>query len=149
MEMTLVQFDVFILELSWDWLNDEELRILVDIPKITKNQQLKWFHELPTKNDYLIWGILFGDNPIGVSGIKNINNNSGEYWGYIGDKNYWGKGLGSFMIQLIEMEAKKIKLSKLHLKVLISNKKAIQLYQKSGFVQISVTDSHIFMQKII
>lgn len=147
--MTLVQFDVFILELSWDWLNDEELRILVDIPKITKNQQLKWFHELPTKNDYLIWGILFGDNPIGVSGIKNINNNSGEYWGYIGDKNYWGKGLGSFMIQLIEMEAKKIKLSKLHLKVLISNKKAIQLYQKSGFVQISVTDSHIFMQKII
>ena len=149
MEMTLVPFDVFFLELSWNWLNDEELRILVDIPKITKNQQLKWFHELPTKNDYLIWGILFGDNPIGVSGIKNINNNSGEYWGYIGDKNYWGKGLGSFMIQLIEMEAKKIKLSKLYLKVLISNKKAIQLYQKSGFVQISVTDSHIFMQKII
>jgi len=149
MEMTLVPFDVLFLELSWNWLNDEELRILVDIPKITKNQQLKWFHELPTKNDYLIWGILFGDNPIGVSGIKNINNNSGEYWGYIGDKNYWGKGLGSFMIQLIEMEAKKIKLSKLYLKVLISNKKAIQLYQKSGFVQISVTDSHIFMQKII
>ena len=147
--MTLAPFDVLFLELSWDWLNDEELRILVDIPKITKNQQLKWFHELPTKNDYLIWGILFGNNPIGVSGIKNINNNSGEYWGYIGDKNYWGKGLGSFMIQLIEMEAKKIKLSKLHLKVLISNKKAIQLYQKSGFVQISVTDSHIFMQKII
>jgi len=149
MEMTLVPFDVLFLELSWNWLNDEELRILVDTPKITKEQQLKWFHEIPTHNDYLIWGILFGDNPIGVGGIKNIKENSGEYWAYIGDKNYWGKALGSFMIQLIEMEAKKIKLSKLLLKVLTSNKRAIQLYQKSGFVQMSVSDSHTFMQKII
>jgi RimJ/RimL family protein N-acetyltransferase len=149
MVLNLVPFDKLFLELSWNWLENEELRNLVESPKITKDQQLNWFNEIATKSDYFIWGILLGEKPIGACGIKRIKGNSGEYWGYIGDKFYWGKGLGSFMIQLVEKEAKEIKLEKLLLKVLTTNKRAIQLYQKSGFINMSVTDSHTFMQKII
>ncbi|MFN4285592.1 MAG: GNAT family N-acetyltransferase [Lacibacter sp.] len=149
MAVTLCAFDTVFLEASWNWLQDEELRKLVDAPVITKEQQEIWFESLPQRLDYRIWGVLYNDQPVGVAGIKNIMNNTGEYWGYIGDKNYWGKGIGSVIIQCVIAEAHSLQLKQLTLKVLRTNQRAIQLYQKNGFVQTQADQIHLFMQKTL
>lgn len=149
MAVTLSAFDLVFLEASWNWLQDEELRKLVDAPVITKEQQQSWFESLPQRTDYRIWGVLYDGQPIGVTGIKNILGTTGEYWGYIGDKNFWGKGVGSAMMQLTIAAAESITLKLLTLKVVCSNQRAIQLYHKIGFVETEVNETHIYMQKTL
>jgi RimJ/RimL family protein N-acetyltransferase len=53
--------------------------------------------------------------------------------GIILKKEYQGRGLGLVAMKLIEKEAAKLKYKKIFLKVLIKNKKAKRLYEKSGF----------------
>lgn len=121
------------LELSWKWLNDPEIKTLTDAAEFTKQEQEKWFHSLPLKKDYKIWGVICDGQPIGVTGIKKITGIDGEYWGYIGEKNYWGKGIGSQMLNIIEQEAAGMKLTSIWLQVLTSNERALQLYVKNGY----------------
>ena len=149
MEVTLVPFDAVFLEISWKWLQDEELRKLVDAPMHTKAQQRSWYKNLSQRPDYHIWGVLYNNEPVGVTGIKNVQNNTGEYWGYIGDKVYWGKGIGNTMIQLTIAAAQTLKLKQLTLKVLRTNHRAIQLYFKNGFVQTQANTIHLIMEKAL
>ena len=43
MAVTLCSFDAVFLEASWNWLQDDELRKLIDAPVISKDQQKIWF----------------------------------------------------------------------------------------------------------
>ncbi|EJY8410303.1 GNAT family N-acetyltransferase, partial [Cronobacter sakazakii] len=98
---------------------------------------------------YLIFGIQLGTRKIGVAGLKNIKNDIAEYWGYIGEKDLWGKGIGKIVIEEIECIANKCGVKKLYLKVSELNPRAIKAYHKSGFV-ISKSESNvIFMEKVI
>jgi RimJ/RimL family protein N-acetyltransferase len=142
MAVTLCAFDAVFLEASWNWLQNKELLKLIDAQVVTQEQQRNWFETLPQRTDYRIWGVLFDGKPVGVTGIKHIKNSTGEYWGYIGDKNYWGKGVGSAMMQSAIAHAISLQLKYLTLKVLHTNQKAIHLYQKNGFTQI-----HLLMKK--
>ena len=149
MEVTLVPFDTIFLETSWGWLQDDELRKLVDTPLPTKAQQYCWFETLSQRSDYHIWGVLYNDKPVGVTGIKNIQNSTGEYWGYIGNKIYWGKGIGNTMIQLTIAAAQSLQLKQLTLTVLRTNQRAIKLYTKNGFVQTQVNTVYLIMEKTL
>lgn len=52
----------------------------------------------------------------------------------IGDKNYWGKGLGKESINLILNYAfKNLNLKEVNLGVSVENKRAINLFEKTGF----------------
>lgn len=134
-----VKFDIRFLEKSYEWLSDNEIRQLIDSPKISKAEQMCWFQNLPNKKDYYIKGVLVDKKPVGCVGIKHIDITRGEYWGYIGEKSYWGKGIGSLMVtQMIKDANEKFCLKELILKVLISNKRAVGLYKKIGF---SIVDS--------
>lgn len=129
-----VKYDEDFLSKSWDWLNDPEIKFLTDTADFTKGDQKKWYQKIQEKCDYLIWGIEAENEKIGVCGLKNLTSNDCEYWGYIGDKAYWGKGIGSQMMRAMEQEAKKLKLKSIWLKVIVDNDRAIRLYQKSGYL---------------
>lgn len=135
MIVNFVDYDKKICDLSWKWLNDSEIKTLTMSPDFTKESQDKWFEGLPQRNDYLIWGIECDNTPIGVVGIKNIDfvDKSGEYFGYIGEKEYWSKGIGKLMMEYSVKKMREYKLEKLYLKVLNSNERAINLYLKKGF----------------
>lgn len=134
MEVKFVSFDRVFLEASWRWLQDEELRKLIAAAPITRENQERWFVQLPKRTDYVIWGIMSKSQPIGVCGIKQIVSGSGEYWGYIGEKNYWGKGIGKQMLQFTEQAAKNIGLTTLTLQVAMHNERAVKLYLKYGYI---------------
>lgn len=129
-----VDFNELFLEKSWGWLNDPEIKKLTNTPHFSKEEQLKWFKELPYLDNYKIWGVVIGKIPVGVFGIKNIKKNSGEYFGYIGNKEYWGMGIGYEALKIIIQKAEKeFSLQSLYLFVIKSNIRAINLYKKSGF----------------
>jgi RimJ/RimL family protein N-acetyltransferase len=147
MAVRFVSFDQSFCDTSWHWLQDEELCKLINTTNPTKDQQQTWFNQLPLKTDYQIWGVTYNNIPVGVSGIKHIRVRSGEYWGYIGDKRNWGKGIGKEMLFLAEQKAKVLDLRQLMLRVLAENIRAVKLYQNAGYRIISADDSFQLMQK--
>jgi RimJ/RimL family protein N-acetyltransferase len=149
LKIEIVPFDVSFLELSWEWLNDKEIKILTNTPDFDRKQQRQWFETLKYKRDYLIWGIQFMDIKIGVCGLKNITNKECEYWGYIGNKDYWAIGLGRQMLQSMELKASELGTSRIWLKVIDSNIRAKSLYLNYGFSIESVHGNMIIMGKPI
>ncbi|HHF9498441.1 TPA: GNAT family N-acetyltransferase, partial [Escherichia coli] len=104
--LKLVEYDRTFLDLSMKWLSDPEIASLVMVPSFTKVQQECFFNSLPTRENYYIKGLIYNGYPIGAAGIKNIYKEKGEYWGYIGEKQFWGKGIGKDIIRLIINNAK-------------------------------------------
>lgn len=149
MDIQIVPYEQEFLSLSWQWLNDKEIKELTNTPAFTKESQLTWFESLKSKNDYLIWGVEVDTIPIGVCGLKKITQDDCEYWGYIGEKSYWGRGIGKIIMQLLEDNAKEIKLQSIWLQVLLENTRAIRLYQNLGYIEEKRTDRLILMRKIL
>lgn len=148
----LESYNEIYLEKSWGWLNDPEIKFLTNTPDFTKEDQQKWYRSIQSKENYKIWGVSAENNPIGVFGIKNIDYKKadGEYWGFIGEKEYWGKGIGkSILEQLIEIAKNDLRLKEIYLKVIRENEIAIKLYKKLDFKEIGVDAENIIMKKNI
>lgn len=148
-ELSFVEFDEKFLIKSWEWINDPEIKSLIDATNITRTEQYDWFIKLDKKKNYLIWGILYKDKEIGVVGLKIIDKNIGEFWGYIGEKEYWGRGFGSIMLDFIKRQSIKEELNILRLKVLKQNSRAIRSYIKNGFKNVSIDDKWYHMRFIL
>jgi RimJ/RimL family protein N-acetyltransferase len=134
LDLRAVSYDRRFLEKSWMWLQDPELQRLTMTPPLSRETQERWFASLPGRIDYKIWGIETKEEPIGAVGIKNIAGASGEYWGYIGEKSYWERGIGRWMIALAVQYARQAGLRQLTLRVSRANERAIRLYSRCGFV---------------
>jgi RimJ/RimL family protein N-acetyltransferase len=146
-EVNFIHFDKNFLEASHIWLQDEELCKLIDVSPVTKLEQETWYKGLSYKNDYFIWGVMADGLPIGVCGLKHVKYGQGEYWGYIGAKSYWGKGIGSKMIHFIEEFAYSINLEIVHLRVLRYNSRAYELYLRKGYIIYDESEDVLFMKK--
>ncbi|NHV89528.1 GNAT family N-acetyltransferase [Cronobacter dublinensis] len=148
-KLTLTTYDRDFLELSWAWLQDPEIKKLTLTSDFSRQDQENFFNNLSHREDYIIYGINLGPRKIGVAGLKNIKENDAEYWGYIGEKDLWGNGLGKYLISELEGVAKSKGIKKLHLKVSDLNVRAIKAYQKSGFVISDHECDIIIMEKMI
>lgn len=149
MKITLEIFDEIFLELSWTWLKDSEIKFLTNTGEISKKQQEEWFQTLSDRKDYFIWGIKADSIPVGACGLKNVANADCEYWGYIGKKDYWGKGIGKEMLFLMEERASILFKSSIWLRVIKKNTRAISLYKKQGYNTESETDTLFVMRKFL
>lgn len=131
----LVKYDYDFLMASRKWLSDPIIKKMTLASDIDPIAQEEWFKNLENRKDYIIFGVVFEGEKIGALGIKNIDINikSGEYWGYIGEKKYWGRGIGSQMLKEMIKSCKSMSIERLYLKVRKDNIRAIQLYKKNGF----------------
>ena len=146
MEICFVTFDNKYLEKSYEWLTDPEINRLTDAGAISRSKQKIWFDNLKIRRDYLIWGVAHNGNPVGTVGIKNINGISGEYFGYIGEKEFWGKGIGKKMLSFAILECKKREIRRIILRVRNDNERAIRLYRKFGFTEETIENGIIQMK---
>ena len=131
------------LECSWKWLNDKETKELTMTPDFTKQLQNEFYLSLEERVDYKIFGVKIDSKPAGACGLKNITKDEAEYWGYIGEKHYWGKGYGVQIMDEMINVAKKAGISNVYLKVSKTNVRATNLYLKYGFlinIELSTTD---------
>jgi len=146
MKVELKKYNEEFLKLSWLWLNDPEIRNLTNTTALTKESQLKWFEGLKEKKDYKIWGISVNNIPIGACGLKKITALDTEYWGYIGEKEFWGKGIGKVIMLLMEEEALKLNIKSIWLQVTKENIRALKLYIKQGYL-IEKEDHEIILMR--
>lgn len=147
-KLQIVDYTESILEKSWNWLNDPEIKHLTSTPDFSKEDQQKWFSGLENNTKYWVKGIQYNNKTIGVAGLKKIDtdNKTAEYFGYIGEKEYWGKGLSSDLFTLIFTIAKnQFDLKSLYLNVIPENIRAIKAYEKAGFTISENTDSNVMM----
>lgn len=136
--LRFVEYSHIFLALSWNWLNDSDIKELTLTPDFSKEDQESFYKGLPSRTDYWIIGIEYNQSPIGVMGIKNIKPLiEGEYWGYIGEKNFWGKGIGKLMVEKALIKGKELKLKKIYLNVADFNERAKRLYNNFGFKYLS------------
>lgn len=145
--ITLCEFNSIFLEKSWGWLNDPYINYYSATGPITRKGQLEWFDSLHERKDYMIWGVKFQNIPIGACGLKNIKDGQAEYWGYIGEKELYGRGLGYDMLTLVLARAKEMHILKVVLKVLLDNQRAIHLYQKCFFEEYERDNNYVYMRK--
>lgn len=147
MKVILVEFDNIYLDLSWKWLNDPEIKYLTDTPDFSRKDQLRWFDSLKEKEDYLIWGVELDKIPIGVCGLKNITANDCEKWMYIGNKEYWGQGIGKKLITLLEDKARELGKTSLWGKIRNENHRSISNNEKLAYRVEAKTVEYVIMRK--
>ena len=136
-----VKYDQFFLDKSWQWLNDPEIKLLTQTPEFSKEGQLKWFNSLDGRTDYKVWGVTYDGIAVGVVGLKFITDHDAEYFGYLSEKEFWGKGIGQMMLDFSVTQAKIRQLSKIYLKVAATNTRAIKAYERFGFTTQDINDS--------
>lgn len=147
--VSLTPFSRSFLGLSFHWLNDPEIRFLTDSPVVTPDGQEAWFAGLEDRTDYRVWGVLADGQPVGVCGIKHIQDREGEYFGYIGEKSSWGQGVGRRMMALTESRAQAEGLGRLRLCVLKANERAVRLYEGCGYKVDKSDDKYHYMSKLL
>ena len=99
---------------------------------------LKWLASINSNQQTISIGIC---NPetntlIGYAGIASINtlNRCGEYFILIGNKDYWGKGIGTEVTKIITHYGfETLGLHRIELTAYASNKSAIKAYEKAGY----------------
>lgn len=140
------EFDHAALELSWTWLNDPDIKRLTLTPDFSREQQEAWFSSLPLRPDYLIWAVRYNRQPIGAVGLKHIHGGRAEYWGYIGERTFWGLGIGRMMVAFALAEARNLKLGSVYLKAGHDNDRALRLYKQMGFKPLHQDDRFCEME---
>lgn len=126
---------------SWRWRNDEEIWEHTgkrpNMP-ITAETEKEWIQKVLKQKNSRRFAITVEDKYVGNIQLTNITSETAEFHIFIGDKDYWGKSVGfSATQQIIRFAKNTLKLKQIYLYVKNNNKRAIKLYQKCGFVQVS------------
>lgn len=85
-----------------------------------------------------VFGIFFKENKKHIGNIKlepiDFENNKATLGILIGDKEYWGKGIGTEAVKLlVNWSFDNLGLEEVNLGVISENKAAINVYTKAGF----------------
>jgi RimJ/RimL family protein N-acetyltransferase len=125
----------------YDWINDDmsikySLSLFQSLH--SKDHIDNWFLSVVNDSKNFNRGIFLNDSNklIGYTGICNISkaNRSGEYFIFIGDRNEWGKGIGTQVTKLIlAIGFGKLGLNRIMLTVSEPNFAAIKAYENAGF----------------
>lgn len=119
------------------WWNDKVLIKLTSGIYEKSEDVLKSYYikMLNAKNDqhYII---LCDNKIIGNISLVRKNKNIFEIQIIIGEKKYWGKGIGQITIKkLLKIAFNKLSYKKAHIEVRPENSQAIRLYKKCGFIE--------------
>lgn len=125
----------------YDWINDEiavkySLSVFQTIS--TEDEIDRWFQELLDDKKSFNRAILYNNKLIGYAGISSISriNNYGEYFIFIGDKQAWGAGAGSYVTkEIVSIGFNKLLLNRISLTVSDQNIYAIRAYKSAGFIE--------------
>ncbi len=128
------------MDLKVKWYNDPDVKKTLVLPeKLELQKTYEWFERAQrsdTREDWVIETI--DGKAIGLIGLREINknNNSGLLYIVIGEKDYWGKGIG-YEAELLAIHYcfKHLKLHRVLGSALENNPASIAVINKIGFHQ--------------
>lgn len=115
--------------------------------EVTVESELGWIKKvLSNANEYRC-AILADGVYVGNIYLTDITETSAAYHIFIGEKEYWGKGVGrKASIIILNYAFKDLKVGKVTLNVNAKNVSAIRLYEKLGFKPVGVGEGKIRME---
>lgn len=130
------------------WLHDEEVMQGIATTGYTLENLYKYVSEKIERPDICFYAIHAADDGSHIGNVKldffDEKANVSELGLLIGDKKYWGKGIGFEACKLlIDFGFKTLKLRKIYLAVYESNPAAKKLYEKLGFVLEGTLRKHV------
>lgn len=126
----------------YNWLQDPEVieYSLTAFQVMKTRQQIDhWFAATLQQQNSLNLGIYLEETNalIGYAGLSGISttNHSGEYFIFIGEKAFWGRGVGTAVTrQIVDIGFASHQLNRIMLTVSESNTGGLKAYAKAGFV---------------
>lgn len=123
--------------ISVKWRNIPEIwKLTGSAPdrKIKIEDELRWIRKVISDKTCRRFAILADGVYVGNTYLTDIKNSEAEYHIFIGEREYWGKGIARKASELIiEYAKREIKLNKLKLEVNEDNVAALKLYNSMGF----------------
>jgi diamine N-acetyltransferase len=136
---------------SFNWRNDPKVwqytKFIIKEP-ITYKIERKWLEETlgnESNNRFAIC-ISSTNQYVGNVQLLDIEQSSANFHIFIGEKEFWGKGIGhQATLLMIKHGFHELKLKKIFLEVHSENKSAFSIYSKIGFKTISANSEFIKM----
>lgn len=101
---------------------------------ISIQEELEWIRKVIQDKTCRRFAIIADDEYVGNIYLTNIKYKTAEYHIFIGNKDYWGKGIAGKATELIIKFGKdKLGLDAIYLSVNKDNAAAVHLYEKFGF----------------
>lgn len=152
MKVELRELEIADAQTSWKWRNNPEVWELTGRTfdnYVTLEMEEEWIKNVLTKEDEKRFAICVGEEREYVGNIQltDIKDKEAEYHVFIGEPNYWGKGIGTKATELILTYAfKDLGLKKVYLWVKKENQAAIHVYEKSGFKVVREEGKQLLME---
>ncbi len=138
------------------WLRDKEVTryLSQDNPNLTLKKEKEWYEKTKKAKNEVVFGIYALDKGkkilVGSASFLKIDNDNrnAEFGIAIGDKDYWGKGIGTETTKLIiDFGFKILGLNSVYLVVNINNKAGQKAYKRAGFKKVGIMREHVYRKK--
>jgi ribosomal-protein-alanine N-acetyltransferase len=133
------------------WLNDEEVTrgLASGVYPSTLEDLKKYIQQITSSKNAVMFAVCDRQNDLHIGNIKLDNfdwvHRTCELGLLLGDRSYWGKGVGTEVMRLTLTYAfSQLNLRKVLLAVYANNPAAIKLYEKVGFKQEGCLRAQIF-----
>lgn len=134
---------------SYKWRNDGEVfKYTGNTYKkiITLESELEWIKRIRNKKDDYRCAIMVDGVYVGNIYLTDIHNKRAEYHIFIGNREYWGKGVAKEASKLIIQHGfHTLGLNEIYLFVNTLNQSAVRLYFSLGFKEVSMKGNEIKM----
>jgi len=134
-------------KLEWDdwpyftkWWRDKELISLTsgNFEPLSDENIKNQVKEMAEDSNSWHWMIQADDRIVGHINLNKISEEKAELQIVIGEKEYWGKGIGQQASNQVFQETKDLGFKKIYIEVRPENFRAIDLYQKLGFQNLGL-----------
>ena len=132
-----VPFDETYLERSAVWLQDEELRHLIRSAPYDPAQARAWFEGLPSRPDYVVFGIECDGQPVGMLNLKFCYDDGALYSMYVGERAFWRAGIGTWALREVQGLVRERGLRKVYGRIAAHNTRSQQAHLAMGMRHVA------------
>lgn len=131
------------------WLADVEItRMLGYLQQaFSEAQETDWLKKVAESQNTVFWVIEVDGKPIGTSAIRGIDwkNQHGETGTLIGEREHWGKGIGTEQAQLRTRFAfRELNLVKLKSAAFAENAASVRMTRRVGYRDVGIERREVF-----
>jgi RimJ/RimL family protein N-acetyltransferase len=125
------------------WLNDKEVNKFLQTRETTVSELKKYIKKHLDDPNSLFLGIFDKNNDVHIGNVKlepiDWQRGRAIFGILVGDKNYWGKGVGTEVTRLVvDYGFNKLGLFEMELGVVANNVRAVHVYEKVGFKPVRI-----------
>jgi len=119
------------------WWHDPELISMTsgNPEKFSDKAIQKQVQEMVNDSKAHHWLIEIADQVVGHINLCQMTKSKAELQIVIGEKEYWGQGIGKEAIELVLANAKKLNYKEIYIEVRPENLRARKLYKSAGFTE--------------